>query len=214
MRSRQQLVEEALANCEKISDEWQLAMSQNSLADIVRCRGAYADAATLASSSLTIFRKLGDRSNTAWALYTQGHAARQAGDCPQAIECWTESLSIGMDLGKHQDVVLCLAALAGVYYATGQLSRSATLFGVADALMDKIGVRWSPYDEDNYRRDRAETQVRADGRAIHAELGDRTNHARRRSSSFCPECNIGVTPEFVLNDVKFRGICIVQPHNS
>ena len=155
----QQMIEESLVKVEESGNEWQIAMSQNSLADIVRCREDHAEAAALASKSLTIFRKLGDRPNTAWALYTLGHSARQAGDYQQAIACWKESLSITKELEKHQDVVLCLAALAGGYRSVGQLRRAATLFGAVDALLGSIIVRWSPYDEEAFRRDRTETQT-------------------------------------------------------
>jgi predicted ATPase len=155
----QQLAEEALAIRQDLSAEWPIAGALNSLADIVRCRGDFAGAAALANRSLTIFRKLDDRSSTSWVLYTLGHITNLSGDFLQALEYWTESLSLAKDLEKHRDMVLCLAALAGGYYAVGQLSRSATLFGAADALLNKLIVRWSPFDDETYRRHRAEAKA-------------------------------------------------------
>ena len=148
----QQMAEDALAAHIAHGNEWPIAGALNSLADIVRCRGDYVRAAALAQQSLDIFRKLGDRSSTAWVLYTLGHTARQAGDDGQAHRYWIASLEMDRELGKDRDAVTCVAALAGAYYAAGQRRRAATLFGAADTLLRRAGIRWSPADEATYRQ--------------------------------------------------------------
>lgn len=102
--------------------------------DIVRCVALYQEA-------LDAWVRSGNRSGQAFARCNLGVTALyDQSDPDAAIRYFQESLVDRWDLGDMRGIADCLAGLAGCAERTGQLQRSARLYGATDGLRNDIGA--------------------------------------------------------------------------
>jgi hypothetical protein len=132
------------------------------LGDLMRSEGHYERALEMYEASLMEARKVGAPLLVASALHRLGQMARLRGEYGKASSLIMESLKMHRERGNKQGVPECLAVLAGVVAAEGDLDRAARLFGAADALLERIKVPLTPADRAQYDADLAAARSQVD----------------------------------------------------
>ncbi|HWQ12101.1 MAG TPA: tetratricopeptide repeat protein, partial [Roseiflexaceae bacterium] len=145
--------EEALSIHRQLGGMWGVAQLQNNLGEVARCEGDYRRAARFYEESLASFRELGSTSgDIARSIHNLGYVAHAQGDEDQARACFTESLRLFQERGSKRGIVECIAGVAGVVSAQGQVERAARLLGAAAAHFEAIGAAMWPADRIEYER--------------------------------------------------------------
>jgi predicted ATPase/DNA-binding CsgD family transcriptional regulator len=98
-------------------------------------------ATTLHEESLRLKREAGDYWSVGYSLLNLALLAWIRGESPRATALVEESLLLRRDLGDMPGIAACLEMLAELTTVRGQFKDAAHLFGAADALLQKIGVR-------------------------------------------------------------------------
>ena len=132
--------EECVALTRALDDRWALALSLHNLADVARLQGAYDRAEMLATESLTLARALGDRWGIVQASLVLGQIARDRG-AGDAAAWFTESLTVGRELGHTRDTALALSGLAAVARLRGEYTRALALQRESLALLRPLEDR-------------------------------------------------------------------------
>jgi len=101
--------------------------------------GAGDQATTMVEESLALFRELGDRSNTAWALTKLGHHAWLRSEYAQAITFLEESLTIFRDLGDSRGMASTLHLLGDATRDCGQNQQALRCFEESIARFHEVG---------------------------------------------------------------------------
>jgi predicted ATPase/class 3 adenylate cyclase len=138
------------------------------LGDLTRSEGDYERALELYEASLMEARKVVAPLLVALALHRLGQMAHLGGEYTRASSLIIESLKMHREVGNKQSIPECLAALAGVVAAAGDLDRAARLFGAVDALLARIKVPLAPADRAQYDADLAAARLMADDGAWEA----------------------------------------------
>jgi predicted ATPase/transcriptional regulator with XRE-family HTH domain len=154
----QALYEESLDLRNELGDRQGASGVLHNLAEVAWCQGDYGRARALGEESLGMRRDLGDSHGVASSLHNLAHALHHQGHTAQATELLMESLSIFQELGDRPGIAACLTAFAAVASTEGQMTRAATLFGAADALLETTGFHLHPADR--IEQDRAAPLVR------------------------------------------------------
>jgi len=95
--------------------------------------GDAATAATQYEAGIALFRSIENAENVGRAMVGLAAATLVLGDSDEARRLLIESMTIWRDLGSRAGIALCLAGLASVETARGDLCAAARLFGAADA---------------------------------------------------------------------------------
>jgi predicted ATPase/DNA-binding CsgD family transcriptional regulator len=137
---------DSLAQFEAIGDAWGVAFSQ-------RCLGwswwavnrDFERATSLLMPALATFRRLGDGWNIGTTLHLLGDIAREAGNWPEAIAYYQESLTHHWTQRDSLGVADALLRLAQILLALGDMELATRFFGCAEAQHDRAGVLvWEP----------------------------------------------------------------------
>jgi predicted ATPase/DNA-binding CsgD family transcriptional regulator len=107
-------------------------------------RGDHSGAAALIEEVLPTLRRLGDQRCTGRSLYLLGQRAVELGDLARAAELLTGSIRAVTLAGQSVVLGNALAALAGVYAATGRPGTAAMLLGTARAAGESATVYLRP----------------------------------------------------------------------
>jgi predicted ATPase/DNA-binding SARP family transcriptional activator len=106
--------------------------------------GAYDEASRLATDSLEIFRDLGIRRGTFWALHTVSIAALFKGDVETAVTSGDEALEVAREAGDPGTLAYALLNRADVAIAEADFDMVTTLLAEAHPTLrrvdDKIGL--------------------------------------------------------------------------
>ena len=127
-------LEQSLALCRKQGDRVNLCRLLYDLGNSALQRGRYDRAAALIEESLPVAREVGNKFGIAQALRQTGVLRRCRGQYDKAEEPLLRGLLIWCEIGDPSQCAQCLAELATIARARLQMSRSARLFGVADAI--------------------------------------------------------------------------------
>jgi predicted ATPase/DNA-binding CsgD family transcriptional regulator len=137
--------EQAIAVIEEAADlfleegeKWGAAIELGFLAVAWRNQGDHERAKRLAERGLAISREIGERQATTSALYTLAILAQTEGEDERARNLFEEGLMLSAELGNEADVAHCLEGLASIYGAEGKIVRAARLWGVEEALLEKL----------------------------------------------------------------------------
>ena len=129
---------DALAQFEAIGDDWGVAYSQRCLGDAWRkIRHDYDRAASLLTPALATFRRLGDAWNIGVTLHLLGDNAREAGNWPEAITFYQESLAHHWLQRDPLGVADALLRLAQILVALGDTELATRFFGCAEAQRER-----------------------------------------------------------------------------
>jgi hypothetical protein len=115
-------------------------------------QGNCEQAAVLLEESLALFRKLGDKENSALALVALGKIAFEQGDYGRAVTLSGQSLRLCQEMSSKRGIVAGLEELAAVASMMGQPKRAPRLFGAAMALREAIGASLPPGERSTYER--------------------------------------------------------------
>jgi len=117
-----------------------------------------------------LFQRLGAQNQgTIWAHQSLGETMLAQGKTSLAAAHFTEALESCHDLGETEGEAWCLAGLAGVAAINEEPERAAWLWGAAEALREKIGVREAPASRATHERLKSE---------VRQQLGDEVFNAK------------------------------------
>jgi tetratricopeptide (TPR) repeat protein len=153
--------------------------------ELARDRDDYRQAVALSEESLALFRELGDRRGSAWALYNLGRTAAEQGDYRRAAALLDESLALFRELGDKRGRASALNHLGRIAADQGDYRRAAALLDESLALFRELGdKRGSAFalnllgrtatDQGDYRRAAASAE---ESLALFRELGDKRGSA-------------------------------------
>ncbi len=158
------LLADSVAQYEAIGDAWGVAYSQRCLGRAwMEVKRDYVRATSLLTPALATFRRLGDGWSVGTTLHVVGDVAREAGDWPEAIAAYQESL---VHLWTQRDplgVTDALLRLAQILVALGDTELAIRFFGCAEAQRERTGVMVHEEVRLGYEQTLA---------AAHAALGD------------------------------------------
>jgi tetratricopeptide (TPR) repeat protein len=129
------IAEESEARYRALRDPWGMARVQKLLAGIAWLEGDYAEAHRLCEAAIGPLRAVGERWNLSRTLMRMGVVQFDEGQYDGAEGMFLESLSIWHDLANDDGMILCLAGLAAVAAAQGQMDRARRLL-TAEPLHD------------------------------------------------------------------------------
>jgi non-specific serine/threonine protein kinase len=147
-----------------LNNEWHLAMGLGLLGFVARDQGHYERAAALCSESLALFRKVGDKHYTAWALRNFGLLALRRDDPKESTAFCRESLTLSREIGDVWLVEGSVMVLAGAAALEGRYGQATRLFAAAEGLRKTLGRHRSVADQADYDKRVASSR---------AKLGDR-----------------------------------------
>lgn len=135
---------ESLTCFRELDDAWGAAIPLHALADLAGAEGDYAAAHALLQQSGERLRTAGDQWGFARSLAGSAFVALREGNYVQARLLFEVTLSLWREVGNKMGIARALAGLAAVASAGGEedggVERSATLFGMAEALLEVAGV--------------------------------------------------------------------------
>lgn len=147
------LHEQALTLFRELDNGQGMSIALYGLGAAMEEQGDYAAARSLFEQALSIVTQLDDKLNVAMDLNSLGIVALRQGDYCQALAFFTDSLTLARQLGFKQLIPHCLAGLAGVIGAQGQLERAARLCGAIEAQCEAIGVPLQPRQRPTFESD-------------------------------------------------------------
>jgi len=157
----QRFFEQSLAGWRALGNKQGLTTALNRLGLAMRYQHKYEDAARLYQECLALARELNDTYYISAALHNLGQMVHHQGDDARAHSLLVESIQLVRKLGDTPSISVLLADIAGVWAAQGDPVRAARLFGVAEALRDKMQVSMYAAQREAYHRDleRARAQL-------------------------------------------------------
>jgi len=145
-------LEESLARFRRAASVPGVVSALNRLGDLARCQGDYAQAEMLYAECLALYRALGDKDEFPSLLHNLAYAVLYRADYLQAMALFKEGLAIQREMGNQAGIAECLAGVAGVLAAQGQVARGARLFAAAEALRETAGAALWPANRIEYDR--------------------------------------------------------------
>jgi predicted ATPase/DNA-binding SARP family transcriptional activator len=139
--------EAALERFTDLARPWGVASAQHGLAQVYRDLGDRETARSLLSSALEADRRYPS------ALHSLGDLELDDGDLVAASRCYRESLSLQLEVGAGEVVVVyCLAGLSCVAAARGDAERAGRLWGAVERLEDKRGFKMNHVERVRYEQ--------------------------------------------------------------
>jgi excisionase family DNA binding protein len=140
------LLEESLTAAHAIADQRLAGMMAGwgllNLAIVPRAQGNYTRAAEQVEAALLLARNAGHAAATIQALADLGDLSRDQGEHPRAMECYQEALALGQENPGNQAVSYAIEGMGMVAVSLGDAERGARLLGAAEALRERIGLRF------------------------------------------------------------------------
>jgi non-specific serine/threonine protein kinase len=171
--------EQALVLLEELGDRYGVGLVLINRSVLARRQGQHERATALLEQCLPIFTACGDRRRAARALQRLGTAAYEQHDYVRSERLGREALATFGELGFKPGLADGFELLAGVAAARGNAARAARLFGIVEALQERVGRSLSPAEHtlreqglSSVRRALGETAARREhdtGRALPLE---------------------------------------------
>lgn len=128
------------------------AWAHNSLGEVHRSRQDWAEATHHFRAAAEGFRQLHEFSLAALALQNLAYVELGQNRWEEAERSFREALKLWRQAGARHGLALCLVGLAGVLSGREQSELAARLLGVADRMLESIGVRLEASDQQDYRK--------------------------------------------------------------
>ena len=164
------LSEEALAIEDELGYKFGRVATLWLLGELAHLEGDYPKAAALYEASLTLARESDSKSLIAAVLPNVGYVALHDNDSHRAQQLLQEGLEYARDQRDKDDIVHCLAGMASVLTARGQLERATGLLGATEAQLAHSDCNLSPACRMEYERTVAIVRTQLDEAAFNAEL--------------------------------------------
>lgn len=145
--ARQRL--EEILPLERRTDEWYcLGWTLNHLGHVAQLEGDFDQAARYHEESMESFRKTPYSWGKIESRHCLGETALAQGDAVIAASYLVESLRLAHNSRLSSAIAWCLAGLAGVAVLNEEPERAAQLWGAAEQLRQRLGVREGPATHD------------------------------------------------------------------
>lgn len=126
-------LEECLAIAEQAGDPFRIAHALNSIGDLARREGRFADARTSYERSASLMLEVGAQHDLASVLCNLGHTYAHLGDSERAIALFTESLVTHQEMHNVPGMAEGLIGFAGIAIEQDMPAEGARLLGAAMA---------------------------------------------------------------------------------
>jgi len=138
---------EALALARELGNKRELLAAHNALAQLHRAEGELDAAEPLYERTLTLARELGDRESIAIGLLNLAMVSIGRGSSERAGRMLLEVLDIVDETGSQSSGQSMLEVSAGLAACRRDWRKAARLYGAAEALAERTGLRRDPADE-------------------------------------------------------------------
>jgi DNA-binding NarL/FixJ family response regulator len=135
----------------EVGDRRGIALTLGNLGVLARHAGDLDRARDYLSESLTAARAVGEARNMASALSQLASLALMRGDLPDATAGYAESLRLSADLQDKRVIARTLEGCASLLFTTCRPEPALELCMVAGALLDQLGARRSPADQEAFK---------------------------------------------------------------
>jgi predicted ATPase/transcriptional regulator with XRE-family HTH domain len=135
----QSLGEEGLRLSREVEDKPGIALALSNLGSVAYLQGQYDQAKPRFEEQLQLWRALGSQYDIAWSVYVLGYVALRQNDRQHAAALFAESMALCRELSEPHGIARCLAGLAEVAEAAGQIERAAQLLGATQVLLAASG---------------------------------------------------------------------------
>ncbi len=122
------------------------------LGELARCEGNYQQARTYYEEGLAAVRELGTQQGAAYLQRGLGHVMLHVGGHEQASVYFNQALQYWQEQDMRHPIAGCLAGLAGVATARGDMQCAAQLLGKVGALITETSPFRSPADQTEYEQ--------------------------------------------------------------
>ena len=147
--------EDVLRQFRALGDRDSEGIALTTLGNIACRQGDLAEATSRFQEALTIARECGDNYAEELCLCNLALSSRLNGDVDEAATYYLEGLQLSHRLSHHEDLLYCLAGIAGVEVARGRFERAARLLGAASAMADVVGMPMQSLEQEQFDRDTA-----------------------------------------------------------
>jgi class 3 adenylate cyclase/tetratricopeptide (TPR) repeat protein len=176
-----EIFEAALALTRQLGDLNGRAWCQTAIAEHLRKRGLYDEAAIRLLRARADFEALGDAAGVGQVLHYAGTLAAQRGDYVASHMLYQESLVIRRQLGDEQNIASLLSNMGIVARYQGDYEAARALYEESLQIRQKLGDKWAIAISLNnlgflalYQRDYAMARQRLEeATALQREVGDR-----------------------------------------
>ncbi|MBV9602490.1 MAG: tetratricopeptide repeat protein [Chloroflexi bacterium] len=136
----ERLFNQSLVLHRELQDTRGIGRTLNNLAVVARDQGEWERMAVLADEALGVSEQIKDPEGVALALISRGIVEGIRGKPDEADALLRRSLSLAVELGHTREIVESIELLAGLECAHGRPERAARLFGVAEAMLEAVGL--------------------------------------------------------------------------
>jgi non-specific serine/threonine protein kinase len=148
-----QLLEESLALRKEIGDPWDIAQTLQNFAPLSLRQNDYASAREFAEKTITWFQRAGYKRGVVRTSMDLAEIARLEGDSANAVAILTKALPQFLQFGDRWSSAEVLESLATLTIERSKFKQAAQLFGMAEALREKIGMPLHSFEYGNYQKD-------------------------------------------------------------
>jgi predicted ATPase/class 3 adenylate cyclase len=146
------LHEEALGIGRRLGDRSVISRSLHLVGEVLRDLGHLDRAAAMLEEAATIDTERGDQFSAMTSLHSLGDLALDAGDDAAAEQHYRNALALCSELGDERSQVYCLAGLACVAAVRGDMRTAGRLWGAAEAVEERLGLRMLAKERKRYER--------------------------------------------------------------
>jgi len=154
--------EQAIAFSEAGGNQWGSSMTIFGLGFFAKTMGDYEQARSRFRTCLPVFLEFGDKHRINMIQSELAHIERETGQYQQAIPMYRETILEWQRLGHRAAIAHQLECFAFIAKAQEQTERAAKLFGVAEALREKINIAMMPQEQIEYDREIVDLRANID----------------------------------------------------
>jgi adenylate cyclase len=133
----------SLRIAEQLDDRQAQARCRCAMGDLLRKRGAYAEAVTWLESARAGFEAVGDRAGTGQVLHFAGTLSAQQGQYEEARRLYEQSLAIRRELGDQAAIASLLNNLGILARFQSDYDQASALYEESLAIRRALGNRWA-----------------------------------------------------------------------
>jgi non-specific serine/threonine protein kinase len=145
---------ESLALGRQMGNDGLVSQSLNSLGEVARLEQKWSAARDFYEQATAVFRRIEHDHSLIVVLCNLGAVLCESADLDAAQACYEEALTTSRALGSKELISLSVDGLGAIAARRGAWEHAARLAGMAEALLDEVGVTLAPVDlafRDRYR---------------------------------------------------------------